>query len=154
GPSDAAGVAVRDSLPAGVEFLSASNGGSATGSIVTWPVTSLASGASLSYMVSVTAPGTGTLVNVAVADAPTDDPDAANNDGSAAASRVNTTVIESADLEVTKTGPAGAAALGAISYTVTVTNHGPSDASAVVARDTLPAGVAFVSASDGGTFAS
>src|SRR5262249_42107150 len=97
---------------------------------------------------------TGTLVNVASAGASTADPDPTNNDGSAAASRVTTTVVESADLTVVKSGPASVNALDSISYTIRISNEGPSDAASVVARDTLPAGTSFVSASDGGTFAS
>src|SRR5207237_7212776 len=47
-----------------------------------------------------------------------------------------------------KTGPSGTVAEGsAITYAITVANSGPSDAQAVTMTDTLPAGVAFVSAS-------
>src|SRR2546426_191949 len=101
-------------------------------------------GANFSRTVTVTAPATGTLLNLARADASTVDPDTSNNNGSAAASRVTTTVGEVADLSVTKTGPATVDAAQVFSYTITVTNNGPSDASAVVARDTLPTTVTFV----------
>src|SRR5438093_1453874 len=154
GPSDASAVAVRDTLPAGVTFVSASNGGTAAGGVVTWPAfATLANGASLSRTVTVTAPPTGTLLNVARADAATVDPDSTNNNGSAPASRVTTVVGEVADLAVVKTGPASVIAVGSVTYTIAVTNNGPSDASAVVVQDTLPAGVTFVSASNGGTAA-
>ena len=152
GPSDAAAVVVQDTLPAGVTFVSAGNGGTEAGGVVTWPVVaSLANGANLSYSVTVTAPATGTLLNVARADASTADPDTANNNGSAPANRVTTTVTELADAALAKSGPAGVNALGLITYTLSVTNNGPSDAAAVVVRDTLPAGVTFVSADNGGT---
>src|SRR5213078_3348530 len=100
---------------------------------------SLASGANLSYTVTVTAPATGTLVNVARADAATADPDTTNNNGSSAANRVTTAIGELADLAVTKTGPASVNALGAITYMLTALNNGPSPASAVAVTDTLPA---------------
>src|SRR5439155_751752 len=152
GPSAAVSVAVRDTLPAGVTFVSASNGGTAAAGVVTWPsVASLANGGSLSRTVTVTAPPTGTLINVARADAATGDPDSTNNNGSAAGSRVTTTVMEIADLTVTKTGPATVNAAQNLTYTITVTNNGPSSASTVVVRDTLPGNVTFVSASNGGT---
>src|SRR5204862_5192449 len=93
----------------------------------------------------------GTLVNVARADAATADPDTTNNNGSAAANRVTTTVGEIADLAVAKTGPAAVNALGSITYTIVTTNNGPSPASNVAVVDTLPAGVTFVSADNGGT---
>jgi uncharacterized repeat protein (TIGR01451 family) len=151
GPSDAAAVVVQDTLPAGVTFVSADNGGTEAGGIVTWPaVASLANGANLSYSVTVTAPATGTLLNVARADAVTVDPDTTNNNGSAPANRVTTTVTELADLALNKSGPAAVTALGSITYTLSITNNGPSDATAVVVRDTLPAGVTFVSADNGG----
>src|SRR5439155_506878 len=154
GPSAAVSVAVRDTLPAGVTFVSASNGGTAAGGVVTWPaVASLANGASLLRTVTVTAPPTGTLINVARADAATTDPDSTNNNGSAPASRVTTVVGELANLAVVKAGPVSVIAVGSVTYTITVTNNGPSDASAVVVQDTLPAGVTFVSASNGGTAA-
>src|SRR5439155_844714 len=152
GPSDASTVMVRDTLPAGVTLVSVSNGGTATAGVVSWPaVTTLANGASLSRTVTVTAPATGTLINVARADAATADPDSTNNNGSAPANRVTTVVDERADLSVSKTGPAAVNAAQNLTYTITVTNSGPSDASAVVVFDTLPAGVTFVSASNGGT---
>ncbi|EIM71695.1 hypothetical protein A3SI_20317, partial [Nitritalea halalkaliphila LW7] len=39
----------------------------------------------------------------------------------------------------------------AFTYTITVTNNGPSDAQQVVVTDALPAGVSFVSADTGGS---
>src|SRR5439155_489926 len=120
GPSDASTVVVRDTLPAGVTFVSASNGGSEAAGIVTWPaVATLTNGATLSRTVTVTAPTTGTLLNVARADAATADPDSTNNNGSAPASRVTTVVGEIADLAVAKTGPASVIAVGSITYTIT-----------------------------------
>ena len=49
------------------------------------------------------------------------------------------------DLVVAKT-TAGAVAGGEITWTVTVTNNGPSEASAVTLADPLPAGTTFVAA--------
>ena len=150
GPSPASGVVVTDSLPTGVTFVSASNGGTAAGGIVTWPVTSLPTGDFVSYTVTVTAPATGTLINVARADAATADPDSTNNNGAAAGNRVTTTVNDLADLAVVKSGRPASNALGSITYTIVTTNHGPSPATAVAVTDTLPAGVTFVSATGGG----
>src|SRR5207247_1581198 len=152
GPSTAANVVVQDTLPQGVTFVSADNGGTVSGGVVTWPtLASLANGGSLTRTVTVTAPATGTLLNVARADAATADPDTTNNNGSATANRVTTTVGELADLAVSKTGPANVTALGSITYTIVTTNNGPSTAASVVVQDTLPQGVTFVSADNGGT---
>ncbi|TMQ67312.1 MAG: DUF11 domain-containing protein, partial [Candidatus Eisenbacteria bacterium] len=151
GPSNAASVVVRDTLPAGVTFVSADNGGTASNGVVTWPaVASLANGGSIMRSVTVTAPATGTLVNVARANAATADPDTTNNNGSAAANRVTTTVTELADLSLAKSGPATVNAASNFSYTILTTNNGPSGAASVVVQDTLPAGVTFVAADNGG----
>ena len=56
----------------------------------------------------------------------------------------------SADLAIVKTGPANVLASTAIAYHLTVTDLGPSDAAALTVTDTLPAGVAFVSATGTG----
>lgn len=53
----------------------------------------------------------------------------------------STTVIGEADLTLTKICPATAIAGGPISYTLIVTNSGPSDAQTVDITDTLPGGV-------------
>src|SRR5439155_21480552 len=53
----------------------------------------------------------------------------------------------SADLAITKTSPASASIGSNISYTVVVTNNGPSAAASVALADTLPAGTTFVSLS-------
>src|SRR5207249_3715646 len=64
---------------------------------------------------------------------------------------VTTTVIPSADVVVAETGPANVFAGTNYSYTVTITNSGPSTASNVVVSDVLPVNAVFVSATGGGT---
>lgn len=68
------------------------------------------------------------------------DPD--TNDNS---STVTTVITQSADLVVEKTGTASVVAGNDVTYTITVTNEGPSDASNVVLTDTPPAGTSMVS---------
>ena len=75
----------------------------------------------------------------------TNDSNAANNTASE-----DTAVITEADLGITKAGDADPVTAGTnLTYTLTVTNAGPSDATSVVATDTLPAGTSFVSSPDG-----
>ena len=53
-----------------------------------------------------------------------------------------------ADLSIAKTDAPDPVTAGSnLTYTITVTNNGPNDASSVIVADTLPAGVAFVSSS-------
>ncbi|MEP7273499.1 MAG: hypothetical protein ABI882_18525, partial [Acidobacteriota bacterium] len=79
-----------------------------------------------------TNPGPGTL---------TADPNAGNN----ASTPVNTLVIALADLGITKvtSNPTPTAGGAAFSYTLVVTNNGPSNAIDVVVNDPLPPGVIF-----------
>jgi uncharacterized repeat protein (TIGR01451 family) len=71
----------------------------------------------------------------------TPDPDAGNNEASSGVSFVG-----SADLSITKTGPASVQLDSTFQYTISVDNLGPSTASNVVVVDVLPSGVEFVSA--------
>ena len=154
GPSNAANVTVTDTLPAGVTFVSvnASNGGwtcNNTGNVsVTCTRANWNAGASTTFTIIVDAPGQGgTITNTATISSTTPDPDTSNNTDTA-----DTIVDASADLAITKTGPAAVTAGGTITYTLDATNNGPSDAANVTVTDTLPVGVTFVSvnASNGG----
>ena len=51
----------------------------------------------------------------------------------------------SADLAVSKFGPAEAPAGSDVSYSITVSNFGPDDATGVTLTDSIPAGMTFVS---------
>jgi uncharacterized repeat protein (TIGR01451 family) len=151
GPSDAVGLTVTDTLPAGVTFVSAAGSGwtcTNTGNTsVSCTRPALATGAvAPSITVVVTAPAqAASLSNSASVASTTADADSGNNTSSAA-----TTVSASADLSITKSGPATVAAGGNVSYNLVVANAGPSDATTLTVTDTLPAGVTFVSATGTG----
>jgi uncharacterized repeat protein (TIGR01451 family) len=145
GPSEATGVVLTDRLPEGVTFSSATPAeASVEAGVVTWPeLATLKAGADASYSVVVKVdPGTtGVLTNSATVSAATPDPDRSNN-----TSEVQTTVGGSADLAVEKKGLDAARPGGEITYTLTVSSAGPSEATGVVLTDRLPEGVTFSSA--------
>ena len=84
----------------------------------------------------------GSLDNTATVAAPAGatDPVPANNTAT-----TSVPLVPSAALQITKAGPANAVAGTNIVYTITVTNAGPSDATAVALTDPTPPGLTFVS---------
>jgi large repetitive protein len=143
GPSVAHKVKVSDPLPTGVEFVSADTGCAAVGTTVTCELAELAVGKSVDFHVTVHVPfalGGTALTNTASVGAEEGDLDPGNN-----TSTVKTDVGPAADLAITKT--MGKAEAGKpLTYTLAVTNKGPSPSSAVTVKDTLPAGTTFKSA--------
>ncbi|MGI9627608.1 MAG: hypothetical protein ACR2QM_12280, partial [Longimicrobiales bacterium] len=94
GPQSAADVVVTDTLPAGLDFVSATRGASHSSGVVTWPSVPLSSGASLTDSVTVVTATIGTHTNFAAATSSSGDPDTSNSDGSSPASQ-QTTLVES-----------------------------------------------------------
>jgi uncharacterized repeat protein (TIGR01451 family) len=153
GPVTATAVTMSDVVPAGTRFLSlsaAAGWSCATPSVggtgaVTCTVAELVPGSvSFTLVVSVDASlGNGTTIsNTAAVTASTVDPILGNNSGTA------TTIVGSgsADLSVVKTvAPEPVPAGANLTYTITVTNAGPSAATTATLTDILPAGTTFVS---------
>src|SRR5207302_863904 len=79
GPSAASGVIMTDSLPAGVTFVSASGNGANNSGIVTWTLGTLAANTTTDLTLTVTAPASGSITNVAMVNSPTGDPDPTNS---------------------------------------------------------------------------
>ncbi len=143
GPSAAAGVNVNDQLPAGYTFVSATPSvGTYNAGTGVWAVGGLASGANATLQIVATVLPNGPYANTATATSTTNDPTPGNN------TATNTpTPVASADLAVTKTASSAAPIVGTnVTFTVTVSNNGPSSADAVNVTDQLPAGYTFVSA--------
>lgn len=139
GPSAATGVVLTDTLPAGVTFSSASPGCSHAGGIVTCSIAALTGGETVSSTIRVIPNVTGLITNTVTARAVEFDPNTANNTRSA-----TTTVIPAADVSVVKTANANFVLVGdVVTYTIGVTNLGPSNAANVLLTDTLPLSVTF-----------
>ncbi|MEM7584672.1 MAG: DUF11 domain-containing protein [Acidobacteriota bacterium] len=145
GPSDAANVVVTDTLPAGVTLVSTSGCAEDPNGVATCTLGTIAAAGSAQYTITVAvdADASGTLTNQASVTSDTTDPDSSDN-----ATSEDTGVGASADLSISKTDSVDPVVAGEnLTYTVTVNNAGPSDATNVVVTDTLPAGVTLVSTS-------
>lgn len=152
GPSAATTVVATDTLPLGVDFMSATNngGGTCTTSLTagqrttagnrtvtcTWPTVGAGGQQTATLVVR---PGTSlrgsTIVNNVTVTTATTETDTTNNSGSASATVSNPVI----DLLVNKTDDVDPVAIGdEVVYSVVVTNNGPSQADNVQATDNLP----------------
>lgn len=150
GPSNATGVAVTDLLPAGLTFVSATTAaGTYTSGTGVWTIGALANGANGTLSIVATVTGTGSIINTATKTAENQtDPVSGNNAASA------TVTGQAADISVAKAVSNTTPNLNTnVTFTVTATNNGPSNATGVVVSDLLPSGLTFVSAATGtGTY--
>ena len=149
GPNNAANVVVTNTLPAGVTLVSAPGAAGTDSAEVWWNIGTLNNSASSTLTLTVTAPATvGTLNNNVFSVSSTYDPQLGNNDGAAASATV-ATAVQSADVQATITGPTSAIAGINLTFTVLVTNLGPSTAAGVWLTNTVPVGFAIVDAAGG-----
>ncbi len=110
--------------------------GSGTGNIATTVDLDAGSRATFTVTAPTRSGAVGTITNVASAAAPPDrfDPNPANNSGTDA----DTVIARVSDLRASKTdGTTSIAAGGTLTYTITITNLGPSDVSGAPVTDTL-----------------
>jgi uncharacterized repeat protein (TIGR01451 family) len=143
GPSNATNVTLADLLPAGLQYISATPAaGSYTAATGVWSIAALADAASTDLVLVARVTDPGPTTNVAsVTGLDQVDPDPSNSSASATVTGLT------ADLAVTKTVDNPNPSIGdTISYTVTVTNHGPAAAAGTLVVDPLLSGVTFVSA--------
>ncbi len=151
GPSDVAGAPVSDPFPPPLSGASwsciATPGGSCgapsgTGPIATTVDLPAGGAATFTATATVQPDATGTVTNTASVRAPagTVDPDPTNDDATDSSD-----LTTAANLGVTKSGPASALPGQTVSYTIVVSNAGPSTASDVLLSDPTPPGLAFVS---------
>ena len=142
GPQSASNIQVSNPVPAGITTMTWSgNATSGTGALSN-TIATLASGASVSYTVSVTIPGafTGNLDDQASFTTTSVDPNAANN------TFTDTDTPKQADIVVTNTSNQANPPKGsATTFTVTVTNNGPQDATNVTVTNPIPAGTTSMS---------
>ena len=134
GPSTATGVTVTDKLPTGVTFVGCSDGCAAVGNTVSWRLGTLLNGYTDTVKLVVTADVVGQLTDTVTVSANEADPKPGNNVW------VETTTVKApkADLHVNKKDNKDPVMVGdAVTYTITVVNNGPDDATGVEITDTL-----------------
>ena len=147
GPSNVAGASVADVMPvtlSNVSWSCAGAGGascSPSGTSDIADVVAVPSGGSVTYTVTglVASDAMGTLVNTATAAVPggVTDPDLSNN----SATDLDA-LSPSADLSVTKTDGVASAVPGTpVSYTIVVSNAGPSDVVGAAVADVMPGSI-------------
>ncbi len=141
GPSTDPDAVVNDTLPANVTFDSATGGAMPSGGVLTLPLGSLASNSTTSVNIVVTptaaaaGSGSASIMNNAVITGEYN----TNTQNSASTS---TTVMASTAIVLQVTAQPATAQEGQyLTYTVTATNNGPSNATGVVLTDTLPSDI-------------
>jgi uncharacterized repeat protein (TIGR01451 family) len=152
GPSTATSIVVTDALPAGMAYVSSSpsvGSVSSSAGLVTWTIPSLAKDGIASLALVVQANSTGTITNAATVTTGT--PDLNPDDNSALA--VVIVSSPTADLAIGLLDSPDPLSLGGyLTYTLMVSNLGPATATGVIAVDTLPPAVNFISASPANSY--
>ena len=146
GPDPARGVTLTVTLPAGLAFMSTTQGSQSNG-VITVPLGDMALGANTTVTIVAQATGLGALqVSAAVADSGPSDPTTSNNSASATV----TSNPPAANIGVSIGSSANSIIEGSnVTFTVMVNNAGPEAAQGVTLTVTLPAGLAFMSTSQG-----
>lgn len=144
GPSNATGVTVQDLLPNGYTFMSyTSTSGSYNSTTGVWNAGSLNNGSTKTLTITAIVNQTGTYVNNASITGNQTDTNLSNNSASA-----STSPIIIADLGVVKSVSDTSPLVGTnITFTINVTNNGPSNSQDVEVNDLLQSGYTYVSSS-------
>jgi uncharacterized repeat protein (TIGR01451 family) len=149
GNGDATGVVLSDGVPINTTFVSATLGGTLSGSTVSWSVGSLAADESGSVQMTVLVdsplPNGTTITNDSYS---IDSNETAPVNGAA----ISTTVTSMPLLSISNSDAPDPVVAGAtLTYTLDYGNTGNADATAILLTDIIPANTTFVSATSGGT---
>jgi uncharacterized repeat protein (TIGR01451 family) len=156
GPAQATSVSITDLLPAGVTYSSDDGSGSYNSGTGVWTVGTINNGASatLNIQATVDADTAGSIITNSVTAVYLDQTDNnATPDDLSEAITVNAASVT--DLAVSKTVNDTTPDEGqTITYTITLTNNGPIQATTVSITDLLPAGVTYSSDDGAGSYIS
>lgn len=161
GPSTATNVSVGDVIPSGFTYVSGSIAGgtsrSAAAPNLSWTIASLANGASTNLTFQAVVNATGNYTNVAQVTASDQyDPDSTPNNENGTPyedDEDDATVVPTAvaDLSLLKSVDNPSANVGStVTFTIAVTNNGPSTATNVSVGDVIPSGFTYVTGSIAG----
>ncbi|RYF26173.1 MAG: DUF11 domain-containing protein [Flavobacteriales bacterium] len=140
GPSAATGVSVTENIPSGYEVVSVTPG---TGSWTApnWSIGNLANGASATLTVVAKVKATGVYANTVTISGNETDPTPGNNTDTE-----EPTPSAVSDLSITKTVNNATPTVGSnVTFTITATNNGPSNATGVSVTENIPTGYEVVS---------
>jgi uncharacterized repeat protein (TIGR01451 family) len=145
GPSDASGVTVEDALPPGLAFNAPSSSAecSASGQNVTCDIGDLLADGEATLTIAVSVDPAlahwATLRNTASVFGDQSDPVSGND-----RTQEETSVVRRTDLQIAKSASKDQVEPGtSFTYSITVTNEGPSVATGIEVSDALPVGLAF-----------
>ncbi len=150
GPSDNTGIAVTDLLPNGYVYVSDDGGTYAAGTGI-WTIGNISAGNTTVINITAQVLATGNYTNIAeVTAADNVDPDSTPGNGVATEDdqiEITITPIPVADLSLVKTVNDMNPTTGdTVTFTLTVTNNGPSAATGVAVEDIVPDGYGSISA--------
>ncbi|PKV51821.1 putative repeat protein (TIGR01451 family) [Aquimarina sp. MAR_2010_214] len=154
GPAQATNVVLTDVLPAGVTFVSATPAADYNAAVGVWTVGTINSTgvATLNIVASVDVGTSGDTITNTVTGVSLDQTDNNTTPDDPSEDIVVNNVV---DLVVAKTVDNGTPNEGSnVTYTITVTNNGPAQATSVVLTDVLPTGVTYVSDTGSGAYVS
>ena len=158
GPNDTTAVVVHEMMPDGLTYVSDDGSGAYDSGTGHWTVGDLKVGDHATLHITASVDVESQLTNVAeISHSDLYDPDSTPGNGVPGEDDRATVVVNArgvADLAVTKAVKPSSIFKGdKATYTVSVTNKGPDNATGVIIRDQLPNGVTYVS-STGGTYSS
>ena len=157
GPDDASGIVVTDQLPTGYAYASDDGSGAYDSATGLWTIGNLVNGATATLNITATVNASGVYTNVAeITAANESDPDSTpgNHDPTEDdQDQVSTTPRPVIDLSLSKTIDNSAPNAGdVVTFAITVTNSGPSDATGVQVTDLLRSGYTYVGDDGGGAY--